>query len=129
MTDGLHRRAFLAGVAGAAGAAVGLGPLAGRAAIRWAGCGHFLVPGDVINVPWPSSLDHLDASLIHTLDGVLLSSVPLPAPEQGLVPHLSITIRTGDDRLRTGRHDFFIEMQTRRLWLGGFDVATHHFGY
>lgn len=126
----LGRRGFLAGLAGVAAGAAGLGGTRSATAAAWlAGHGHDMVPGDVIRVPWPREVDHRLVRAVHTRDGQTLSRDE-PAPPTGEpLPVLEIPTRPPRGHLGPGRHDFFLELEGRRFWLGGFDLKTYEFGF
>jgi len=126
----LGRRGFLAGLAGAAAGVAGLGASRSATAAAWlAGQGQDLVPGDVIRVPWPRTVDHRIVRVVHTRDGQTLSRVEPSAPTGEPVPVLEISTRPPNGNLGPGRHDFFLEARGRRFWLGGFDLKTYEFGF
>lgn len=126
----LGRRGFLAGVAGAAAGIVGLGAVRSTSAAVWlAGQGQDLVPGDVIRVPWPREIDHRLVRVVHTRDGQTLSRVEPPAPVGEPLRVFEISTRPPRGHLGPGRHDFFLEVEGRRFWLGGFELKTYEFGF
>lgn len=126
----LGRRGFLAGLAGAAAGFAGLGAAGSASAAVWLACpGRDLVPGDVVRVPWPSCLDFRRITVAHTRNGQTMSRWPCPVPMGDLVPVVEITARPPRGHLGPGRHDFFLEADGRRFWMGGFDLKTYEFGF
>ena len=120
------RRDFLRDAAGALAAMTTL-PLPGSGPRVLAG-GAQLAPGDVIRVLWPRSLDAARARVVHAVDGRDETVSPAPPPAGLFLQCIEIAAAPANGLLRQGAHEFSLEVDGRRLRLGGFRVAPHRFG-
>jgi hypothetical protein len=117
------RREFLV-VAGATAAS-----LVPAVALAASHRGRDLVPGQVVRVRWPLLVPPDRATVVHELDGRVLSRRPAGRPRGFLQPRFEVAAMPADGRMRPGRHDFYLEVPGRpRVWIGGFPVARFRFG-
>jgi len=87
-----------------------------------------LVPGQIVRVPWTSSMDEDSARLVHVLDGAVVSERPAPRPVGVLFRTIDVTVMPHDGRLRPGRHEFRIDDGRMSISAGGFHVSPFLFG-
>jgi hypothetical protein len=125
MTD---RRRFLAEIL-ASGAALAVSPLGSRASPQVRDGVRERVPGEIVTVAWPRSLDGRDAEVVMVRGGREVERNPVPRPRGLLFQRIDVVLMPSDGRLRPGRHDFFVECEGRRVALGGFSVQGFRFGF
>ena len=125
MTD---RRRFLAEIL-ASGAALAVSPLGSRASPRVPDGVRERVPGEIVTVAWPRSLDGQSAEVVLVRGGREVERRPAPRPRGLLLKQIDVVLMPSDGRLRPGRHDFFLQCDERRVALGGFSVQGFRFGF